>query len=64
MIMNIRPRTWEEIKEEMKSYRPKFIKEVTKGKKTTWEECNFWERNRIDYKCKMYYEDRNRYRYY
>ncbi|QEN03326.1 hypothetical protein EW093_00930 [Thiospirochaeta perfilievii] len=35
----------------LKSYRNLYIKEVSDGKKTKWEELTFFEKAKVDAKC-------------
>lgn len=49
----MRPPTEEEKREYLIRLRPTFIPQVTKGKKTKWEELTFWEKQKVKDLCEI-----------
>lgn len=54
-MSRFRPQTPWEKQRTLKSFRPMFIEEVTKGKKTEWNQLNFIEKIKVDQKCQRRY---------
>lgn len=51
----MRPPTEKERRQKLIDMRPLFIEEVSKGKKTQWDELTFWEKRKVKDKCEIRY---------